>query len=50
MFQDLAEKFYAPREVIEEIKDEKTRLKLELLVFEIEIREPSPESLKLGRF
>ncbi|CAI4222386.1 unnamed protein product [Auanema sp. JU1783] len=42
----LADNYYAPPDIIKELKWKKSKIALELLPFEIKFREPSPKSLK----
>jgi rRNA maturation endonuclease Nob1 len=46
----LAEQFYTIPEVLAEIRDQQTRQDLTLLPFEIKVRIPDGESVRVGRF
>ena len=47
--QQIAHKVFTIREVVSEIKDATTRQRLQVLPYTIEFREPSVESIKVGR-
>ena len=47
--QDWSQTVYTIRDVISEIKDSETRQRLQVLPYELVIREPSQESIKLGK-
>ena len=44
----LASKFYTLSDVVKEIKDDETRLKLSVLPFDLELKQPNPASLTFG--
>ena len=47
-FERSADKVYTVQEVVAEIKDAVTRQRLQVLPYELEVREPSHESVKHG--
>jgi len=47
-FERSADKVYTIQEVVSEIKDAITRQRLQVLPYELKVREPSPESVKHG--
>ena len=49
-FERSAHKVYTVQEVVAEIKDAVTRQRLQVLPYELEVREPSHESVKHGEY
>lgn len=47
-FERNADKVYTVQEVVSEIKDAVTRQRLQVLPYELEVREPSHEAVKHG--
>ena len=47
-FERSADKVYTVQEVVAEIKDAVTRQRLQVLPYELEVREPSQDSVKHG--
>ena len=47
-FERSARKVYTVQEVVAEIKDAVTRQRLQVLPYELEVREPSHEAIKHG--
>ena len=47
-FERSADKVYTVQEVVAEIKDAVTRQRLQVLTYELEVREPTHESVKHG--
>ena len=49
LLQDIAAKIYSIQDVVNEIKDKATRQRLQVLPYELNLREPSTEAIKLGK-
>lgn len=49
-FERSADKVYTVQEVVAEIKDAVTRQRLQVLPYELEVREPSQDAIKHGQY
>ena len=48
--QNLGENIYTIQDVVREIRDKATRARLQVLPYDLNFRNPSPESVKAGLF
>lgn len=49
LFQDIGINIYTVSEAINEVKDKATRDRLQVLPKDLTVREPTPDSLKIGK-
>lgn len=47
-FQDLGENIYSLSDVVQEIRDKATKERLQVLPYELKLREPSTEAIRIS--